>query len=192
MVSFTVVYSCVQQTFQEVCARHHSSFLEPSKAGARLYLLCMGCLGEGHFACGFSVVNCPAQRRPPAQRWHFGLVPHHILPTVNVSLSVNSSFCPCHPLPHYDGLLEVVAAAEDAFPRSQWGSCFISSFIPGKDSDFSTNEAEDINRKRKIRTSFTNACQRCLVTLSTFPQSPAEFSPHIFIVHLFLLLKLIY
>lgn len=88
----------------------------------------------------------------PAQRWHRGCPP-----TIYFWLLASISFVsfgPSHPSASPHGPLEEVAAREGAFPRSQWESCFISSLIPGKDSDFSTNVAEDINRKRKIRTSF--------------------------------------
>lgn len=62
----------------------------------------------------------------------------------------------------------------------EWmGELFHFFLFRGKGPHFSTNKAEDINRKRKNK---NFPCQCCLATLSTFPCSPAEFSLHVFIV----------
>jgi hypothetical protein len=52
----------------------------------------------------------------------------------------------------FQGLIEMVTTIEDGFLRSQWESCFIFSFLLARTLIFSTNEAENINGKRKIRT----------------------------------------
>lgn len=48
--------------------------------------------------------------------------------------------------------VEVVTAREDGSLKGGWENCFISSSSWQGHFEFSTNKAEDINRKRKIRT----------------------------------------